>query len=315
MQSRQPTKENIIAVLRRIQARDGHVNLPAFKEETGWDRYWFDKFWPLGGYQSACEEAEVQRGAIFGVETNLRITDEELAVRFAEVVRQYGRIPSPKRFAAIARMAPETMKRGDTWDDAKRRIIKVYLGFAPEQRISDAVDAELRNELSRLNGADHQTAAARPMSPPPEAAHPVNVPPAYVAHVRELRDRGEEEKRQLVAQFFHEILGYKRTRVRSEHEHNDVRVHDRRGNPWIVVEVKARLETERERRIARRQAFDYAHRHGMRYVVVSDSDLYEVFDRCAGQRLRYEEMFQGAFRISALRSRDSDLLALLAAER
>jgi hypothetical protein len=41
----------------------------------------------------------------------------------------------------------------------------------------------------------------------------------------------------------------------------------------------------------------------------------EIFDRCAGQRLRYDEMRQGSFHLSALRSRDSDLLSLLAGKR
>ena len=83
---RQPTKEDIIADLRRIQARDGHVSQATFKKETGWDRYWFDRHWPTGGYQAACEEAGVKRGAIIGVETNLRVSDEDLALKFAQAV-------------------------------------------------------------------------------------------------------------------------------------------------------------------------------------------------------------------------------------
>jgi hypothetical protein len=211
-------------------------------------------------------------------------------------------------------MGHQTITRGDKWDNAKRRLISAYLGLPPEQRLGDAVDAMLREELAKLNGVRQSPAGTMPARGS-GATHVINIPPAYVAHVCELQNRGEEEKRQLVAQFFYEILGYRRTRVRSEHEHNDVRVHDGRGNPWLVVEVKARLETQREQRIARRQGFDYAHRHGMRYVVISDGDLYELYDRLGGQRLRYDEMRQGAFRISALRLRDSDLLSVLAAER
>ena len=91
---------------------------------------------------------------------------------------------------------------------------------------------------------------------------------------------------------FYHVLGYKRARVRSEHKHNDVRVNDRRDQPWLVVEVKPLLETERDRRAARRQGFDYAHRLGMRFVAISDGDYYEIFDRCCGERLRYDEMRQ-----------------------
>src|SRR5438128_1451506 len=102
MQRRFPNKEDMIAELRRIEARDGQVSQVTFKKETGWDRYWFDKHWPIGGYQSACEEAGVKRGAIIGLETNLRVPDEELAIKFAEVVQALkGKIPSVKRFKAI----------------------------------------------------------------------------------------------------------------------------------------------------------------------------------------------------------------------
>ncbi|MCE9529444.1 MAG: type I restriction enzyme HsdR N-terminal domain-containing protein [Planctomycetales bacterium] len=313
MQRKQPTKDDMIAELQRIQARDGQVSQAVFKEETGWGRHWFDRHWPIGGYQSACEEAGVKRGAIFGVETNLRVTEEELAIKLAEVVQQLGgKIPSSKRFKAIALMDPNTLMRGDSWSDAKRRVISVYFRLPADKRIGELVDAALQKELSKLNGVD-----AAPDTPTTStiARHSVQVPPAYVALVQQFRTRGEEEKRQLVAQFFYEVLGYKRARVRSEHKHNDVQVYDRREQPWLVVEVKPLLETERDRRAARRQGFDYAHRHGMRFVVISDGDFYEIFDRCAGQRLRYDEMRQGSFHLSALRSRDSDLLSLLAAER
>lgn len=317
MQRRQPTKEDIIAALQRIAAdsSDGRVSHSRFKDDTGWDRYWFDRHWPAGGYQAACEEAGVRRGAIIGVETNTRVTDEEMALRFAEAVQSIGKIPTLKRLAALTRMNNKTITREDTYDDAKWRIIRTYFELPAERRKGEGVEQMLRAELARLNDVSGTGSRAPAEQPAPSSRHSVQVPPEYVSLVREFRDRGEEEKRQLVAQFFHEILGYKRARIRSEHKHNDVRVHDRRDKPWLVVEVKPRLETERDRRAARRQGFDYAHRLGMRFVVISDGDYYEVFDRCCGERLRYDEMRQGGFYLTALRSRDADLLGLLSSER
>jgi hypothetical protein len=243
------------------------------------------------------------------------VPDEELAIKLAEVVQTLeGKIPSQQRFRAIARMLPTTFKRGDSWAEAKLRIINVYFGLPAENRKSGIVDAAFREELARLNGAYTSNAEASRIAPT-LARHDVQVPQAFISLVREFRDRGEEEKRQLVAQFFYDVLGYRRTRVRSEHKHNDVRVHDRRDRPWLVVEVKPLLESNRDKRAALRQGFDYAHRIGMRLVVISDGDFYEIFDRCAGERLRYDEMRQGSFHLSALRPRDSDLLSLLAAER
>jgi hypothetical protein len=316
-----PTKADMIDQLRRVVkiSPDGRASLPLFEKETGWGIYWFDKHWPTGGYPAACEEAGVNRGLIIGVETCVRVTDEQLAVKLADAVhsimveQRIGRVPTLKRFVAVARLSSKTITRGETYPEAKWRIIRTYFALPAEKRKDEAVDRVLREELDRLDGSNGD-----PVRAPGTLSlqhHAIQVPPAYLDLVRDFRDRGEEEKRQLVAQFFHNVLGYRRARVRSEHKHNDVRVHDRRDRPWLVVEVKPLLETERHRRAARRQGFDYAHRLGMRFVVISDGDFYEIFDRCAGQRLRYDEMRQGSFHLSALRSRDSDLLSLLAAER
>jgi hypothetical protein len=313
MERRKPTKADIIAALQRIGARDSQVSQKLFKNETGWGMHWFDRHWPIGGYQAACEEAGVKRGAIIGTETHLRISDEDIAIRFADAVRLYGRIPPLPKFASIARIGTETVLRGEKYKNAKQRIILAYFDLPEEQRLDSNVAQILRDELDRLNGKS--ATAPLLVGAPPLHRHAIQIPAEYIALVREFRERGEEEKRQLVANFFHDILGYKRSRVRSEHESNDVRVHDRRDRPWLVVEVKPNLETGRHKRAARRQGFDYAHRIGMRFVVISDADFYEIYDRCAGQRLRYDEMRQGSFHISASRQRDSDLLSLLASER
>jgi hypothetical protein len=167
--------------------------------------------------------------------------------------------------------------------------------------------------LERLEGKKIVTVQAPPLITTPR--HQIAVPPTFISIVSDFRDRGEEEKRQLVAQFFYEVLGYRRQRVRSEHKHNDVRIHDRRNEPWLVIEVKSSLANEREKRAARRQGFDYAHRLGMPFVVISDGDYYEAYDRRVGQGLRYDEMRLGNFQLTALRSRDHDLLSILAAER
>lgn len=319
MQQKKPTKEEIITALERIGSKtpDRKVTMDAFIEETGWTRYWFDRYWPTtGGYRGACEEAGVRPGPIIGVDTNVRQEDEEVAARFADAVEAAHGIPTLKKLCAIAKIAPATVCREkETYERAKARLIRTYLAFPPEQRKGESVDTILQHELDRLegNGQAADVSQVRPL--PITNRHQIAVSEEYITLVRQFHDRGEEEKRQLVGQFFYEILGYKRSRVRSEHKHNDVRVHDRRNEPWLVVEVKPSLSNEREKRAARRQAFDYAHRAGMRFVVISDADFYEVYDRRAGERLRYDEMRQGSFCITSLRLRDADLLSLLASER
>jgi hypothetical protein len=54
MQSTPPNKEAMIAAMRQIHARDGHVSKRAIRDETEWDpEYYFDKFWPVVGYSGA----------------------------------------------------------------------------------------------------------------------------------------------------------------------------------------------------------------------------------------------------------------------
>jgi hypothetical protein len=249
-----------------------------------------------------------------GVDTHVRISDEEAAQRLAAgIAKNKMRFPPLKRLARLTQTAPITFCRGEEYSVAKKRLIRIYLGLEQIHR-DTAVEAAMRAELERLDGnpsIETRPAQAVPLRTRDEA---IAVNAEFIAAVRELRGRGEEEQRQLVAQFFVEILGYRRTRVRSEHERNDVRVYDRRDRPWIIVEVKPSLESDRHRKAARRQGFDYAHRVGVRFVVLSDGDNFEVYDRSAGQRLSYDEMRQGNFRLTALRSRDNDLLGLLASE-
>jgi len=196
-----------------------------------------------------------------------------------------------------------------------KRLIRGYLALPKSARRDELVEAIMSDELHRLEGG-HATKAAtltRPIAATP--THTIRVQENSIDLVRGFRNRGEEEQRQLVVRLFVEVLGYRRPRIHSEHKHNDVRVHDRRNKPWLVVEVKQSLQNDREKRAARRQGFDYAHRAGLRYMLISDGDYYEIYDRCAGEGLSYDEMKQGSFHVTALRSRDSDLLSLLASER
>jgi hypothetical protein len=309
-----PTKQDIIDILQRIasESTEGRVSLAAFHTDTGWDAYWFNKYWPESGYRGACEEAGVLPGLMVGVDINCRVSDEAVSLKLAEAIEKNRmRFPSLPRFRALSKLGGKTICRGEEYRAAKQRLIKTYLSLPADDR-SEAVERAMRDELQRLSGT---LQLPNPVDVDVTANRSIRVTDDFIANVREFRNRGEEEQRQLVARFFVEVLGYRRTRVRSEHERNDVRVHDRKDRPWLVVEVKPSLDSDRHRKSARRQGFDYAHRIGLRYVVISDGDYYEVYDRFAGERLAYDEMRQGNFRLTSLRSRDNDLLSLLAAER
>jgi hypothetical protein len=241
-----------------------------------------------------------------------RLPDEQVLTGLAVLTRKLQRIPSDADLLYEHKNDPTVPSQAAVRTRAKtpESQIKVLAEFC-STRPEFADVAQLLDVLSQNCTPDQPASTAGSAL----IRQTVQVPQDYIALVRDFRGRGEEEKRQLVAQFFFHVLGYKRSRVHSEHKHNDVRVHNRRDQPWLVVEVKPLLETARDKQRAVRQAFDYAHRHGMRFVVISDADFYEIYDRCAGQRLSYDEMRQGSFHLSALRRRDSDLVSLLAAER
>lgn len=307
-----PTKDDIVAALRDLgdKSSDGRVSKRVFREETGWSEHYFYRLWPDSGFRGACEEAGVLTGLRIAVDTNTRLSDEDLARRLAGVVATRTKLPPQSRLFVLMKTYHTTFKRGEPYDKAKARIINAYFALPISER-SENGDAVLRRELESI--------AARkgtPLEPQGSDGHDLRtdaeIPKEYLRDVEAMRGRGEEEQRQLVVRLFSEILGYRRTSIRSEHERNDVCVLDRNDAPWLVAEVKGSLETEAEIRRARRQGFDYAHRHGARYVVLSDGDYYEIYDRTIGTRLLYREMRMGNFRLTAFKLRDRDLLATLA---
>jgi hypothetical protein len=314
MKRRKPTKQDIIDELQRIQSRDGSVSMRIFKGETGWGQHWFLKYWPESGYIGACKEARAKRGAIVGVERDVFVSDEEIALRFAAAVASINRIPGIKQLAALTKTGEDTIRRDDSYEDAKRRLIRVYFTLPESKRQFPGVEAIFLDELRLEQSEGREDTKPRPPAVR-QHRHEIHVPEKFISDVRSMRDQGEEEQRQLVVLFFVDILEFRRLRVRSEIQKNDVCVHNRGNKPWLVVEVKASLKSDKEKRAARRQGFDYAHRKGLRYVVISDGDFFEVYDRCAGERLSYDEMRQGSFQLTSLRSRDGDLLSLLATER
>jgi hypothetical protein len=309
-----PAKEDIIEALQALAAKSpkGYVTLPDFEAETGWTKYWFHKLWPTGDYQGACEEAGVKPGPRVGIDIGIPMPDEEVAARFAEATESLGRIPPLKNLIALTRMGEDTVRRGEIYETAKARLIRAYFSLPAERRKPPQVEAVLRTELDRLEGRNSGSATVRATASAAPRSRNVAVPDEYLRLVADLRSEGEEEQRQLIVQFLVEVLEYDRRRVRSEKADSDICVLTRKGEPWLVIEVKPSLRNEPERRAARRQAFDYAHGFGLRYVAISDGDYYEVYDRHAGERMRYNEMRLGSFQLTSLALRDGDLLSLLA---
>jgi len=145
MKRANPTKkEDIIQALQEISAKspDGRVSLKRFKDDTGWDpRYWTNRYWPESGYRGACEEANVQPGPVMGVETSCRITDADLALRLADVMKNRDQVPPLARLAALLRMGQDTIARGESYPKAKERIIRAYFDLPANKRTPIVDDA------------------------------------------------------------------------------------------------------------------------------------------------------------------------------
>ena len=81
------------------------------------------------------------------------------------------------------------------------------------------------------------------------------------------------------------------------------------GQGRIVVEVKRSLRIEKAKQDALRKGFDYAARHGAPLVVVTDADIYEVYDRRLG--MDYDAMLCGRFQLTRFATADSLVMDLL----
>lgn len=149
-----------------------------------------------------------------------------------------------------------------------------------------------------------------PATAPAQASILPPVPEAesLLALVRAIVGQPERNMEDLVKEFLLR-LGLPRAAVRFQIGHIDVAVDGQNGKPLFVFEVKRSLLNPNARSDALRQGFDYANRTGARYVVISDADRYEIYDRKRG--LDHATMLCGAFQLTAFRTEDTATLDIL----
>jgi hypothetical protein len=149
-----------------------------------------------------------------------------------------------------------------------------------------------------------------PMLPPevPVVLPPFEAAAEYVARVKASRGLPERNMEDLVKELLVR-LGHPPAAVVFQMGHIDVLVQDTDGKPRFVIEVKRFLLSRVDRDSALRQGFDYATRNGAPFVLITDADAYEIYDRRAG--LDHASMLQASFRLTALKETDLSGLALL----
>ncbi len=155
--------------------------------------------------------------------------------------------------------------------------------------------------------------ATAPAGTPDSPAGGFVLPPfdgaaSLLAHVRSIAGQPERNMEDAVKEFLI-CLGHDRASIRFQVGHIDVTVTGASGEPLYVYEVKRSLANPATRAEAIRQGFDYAGRIGARFVVISDADRYEVFDRTRG--LSHEAMRCGEFQLTAFRAADAEVLDVL----
>lgn len=123
----------------------------------------------------------------------------------------------------------------------------------------------------------------------------------YLDRVKKSRGLPERNMEDLVKELLVR-LGHPPASIVFQIGHIDVLVRSDDGKPRFVVEVKTSLRSKPDRDSALRQAFDYANRNGAPIVIITDADLYEVYDRQAG--LDHVSMLRTRFQLTAFRETD-----------
>jgi len=138
---------------------------------------------------------------------------------------------------------------------------------------------------------------------------PLPDPDRVLRRIGETRDALEREVEDVVKTTMVE-LGHNEGHVRFRIGHADLRLNGPSGEAVAVIEVKRPPLAGRTRDQARRQAFDYANQTGARYVVLTDADVYVIYDR-ARAGFTFDEQICGEFQLTRFRLEDEGLLDLL----
>ncbi len=130
---------------------------------------------------------------------------------------------------------------------------------------------------------------------------PVANAESLVNHVRTIVGQPERNMEDAVKDLLVR-LGHPTSAIRFQIGRMDVAVEGDGGRTLFVFEVKRSLANSSMRDDALRKGFDYANRTGARYVVISDADRYELYDRTKG--LDHASMLCGSFRLTEFRTDD-----------
>jgi hypothetical protein len=153
------------------------------------------------------------------------------------------------------------------------------------------------------------------VSPPTTPKQIANERPAFLKPVieavetlRKEREHKERAHESIVEDFF-VALGYrKHTDIKYRQGRVDIKI-ETDGHTLLITEVKAAWDLSFKDIDAIKQAYNYAHDQGVRYVIVTNGDTYILFDRLKG--LSWESNLIGEFQMTALVQEDLALIERL----
>lgn len=102
------TRESIIEAAKRIADQCGNpVSRSEFRKQVGITDYWIYRLFPEGGWREIRELAGIERHP----NDNDPLTDEQLLQEFHRVASELGAIPTWPRFASLANVSSDTIRK------------------------------------------------------------------------------------------------------------------------------------------------------------------------------------------------------------
>ncbi|HZZ29124.1 MAG TPA: hypothetical protein VFE46_14090 [Pirellulales bacterium] len=102
------TRETIVDEARKTAGKvDGPLSKSAFRQHTGISDYYIYRLFPEGGWTEIRELAGLPRHP----QDNESLEDDELLQEFHRVVEHFGEVPTGHRFASVATISFDTLKK------------------------------------------------------------------------------------------------------------------------------------------------------------------------------------------------------------
>jgi hypothetical protein len=176
-----------------------------------------------------------------------------------------------------------------------------YITADEYRRMYEVIPWDWEGENALVSAALDQSEAYTKREKLTSILPPIPNAGSFLEHLRSIVGQPERNMEDAVKEFF-VLLGHDRSTIRFQVGRIDLLIGDQQEQPSLVCEVKRSLVSSPTRDDALRKGFDYAARCGARYVVITDADRYEIFDRKAG--LDHQSMSVGTFQLTALQHGD-----------